>query len=455
MTNKNILLRIISIIMLMEMLDATVLNTSIPKIASSLHVNPIQLKEILTIYFLALGIFIPVSGWAADRFGEKPTLLFAITLFTISSVACGLSVNLLMLTGFRFCQGVGGAFLMPIGRQIIFRTFSGTSRVQAMAKINIMTYVGLLLGPVVGGAITTYFHWRWIFFLNLPIGVLGFLLVLHFLPVIREKVKTGLDFLGFALIGISLGSLLFLLDILLDFRVSTTMKIALLSITIIGLVIYIPYSKTRTHPLINLNLFKQGHFKYDALGSFLARLTLTTQPFLVPLLLQTGYSYTPMQSGLFTLPVFVSTFTVFLFLSKIFTRFDHRRLLLWNTAMLVLIFCSYSLQTFNQLWISLLLLQQIIIGALLPIQGGLMNANTYSDLSAAYATQGVAFNSGIIQISGSFGIALASLTMIAIIGPSDLQHHVPLIAFRIVFIVQSLYSIAAFWCFYQRKSHSY
>lgn len=447
---NQILLRIISIIMLMEMMDATVLNTAIPQISSTLHVNPIQLKEILTIYFLALGIFIPVSGWAADRFGEKKTLLFAIALFTLSSIACGLAVNLFMLTSFRFTQGIGGAFLMPIGRQIIFRTFAGVNRIQAMAKINIMAYVGLLLGPVIGGALTTYFNWRWIFFLNLPIGILGFFLIQRYLPVIREKVKARFDFMGFMLMGISLGSLLFLLDILLDANVSIGIKLALLLTAATGLLIYVPYAKTRSHPLISPKLFKQGHFKTDALGSFLARLTLATQPFLVPLLLQIGYGYTALQSGLLTLPVFLSTFTVFVFLSKIFASFNNQRLLLVNTILLAVVFCSYFLQTFNHLWLTLLLVQQIAIGALLPIQGGLMNTNTYSDLSADYATQGVTVNSGIIQISGSFGIALASLTMIAVIGPSDLQHHVPLLAFRIVFIVQSIYSLAAFWCFFQR-----
>lgn len=435
----------------MEMLDATVLNTAIPQIANSLHVNPIQLKEILTIYFLALGIFIPVSGWAADRFGEKKTLLFAITLFTVSSIACGLSVNLFMLTAFRFSQGVGGAFLMPIGRQIIFRTYSGPYRIQAMAQINIMAYVGLLLGPVIGGALITYFNWRWIFFLNLPIGILGYLLIQLYLPVIREKLKARFDFLGFMLIGISLGSILFLLDILLDVNISISIKLALLFTSATGLLIYVTYAKTRSHPLISPKLFKQGHFKTDALGSFLTRLTLATQPFLAPLLLQTGYAYSAMQAGLLTLPVFLSTFTVFLFLPRIFGRFNNQRLLLLNTGLVALVFCSYTLQTFNHLWLGLFVLQQMAIGVLLPIQGGLMNANTYNDLSADYATQGVTINSGIIQISGSFGIALASVTMIAVIGPNDLQHHVPLIAFRTVFIVQSLYSLAALWCFSRRS----
>jgi EmrB/QacA subfamily drug resistance transporter len=443
---KKILLRIISIAMLMEMLDATVLNTALPQIAISLNINPIHLKEILTVYFLSLGIFIPVSGWVADRFGEKNSMLFAISLFTASSLACGLSVNLPMLVCFRLLQGVGGAFLMPVGRQIIIRVFPGKERLKAMVSINIVTLLGLMLGPLIGGALTTYANWRWIFFVNVPIGVLGFYLIYHFLPSFRERFKERFDWLGFLMIGLSLGAMLFLLDILIDLTISIYLKLLLLIIAIGGFAIYIPYARYAEAPLISLNLFRQSIFGRAALSSFFARLTSTAHPFLVPLLLQAGYGYTAFYSGLFTVPVILATLISMIMIERIATRFRNKELLLTVTILIMLVFASFSWQTIH-LTPGLLIFQQFLMGFLLPIQFSLMNTQAYENLSEAYVSQGASVYSGIIQVSGSFGIALAALVMIAVIGPNDLQHHVPLIAFQVIFIVQSLYSLLALWLF--------
>lgn len=441
---KKILLRVISVVMLMEMLDATVLNTALPQIAISLNVNPIRLKEILTVYFLSLGIFVPVSGWVADRFGEKKSMLFAIVLFTASSMACGLAVNVPMLVGFRFLQGIGGAFLMPVGRQIIVRVYPGIDRVKAMAKINSVTLLGLMLGPVVGGALTTYANWRWIFFINIPIGLLGFYLIYYYLPVIREKIHARFDLIGFILIGLSLGSVLFLLDILIDTSVSAYIKLLLLLIAAGSLAIYIPYAKHSDSPLISLNLFRQGIFAPAAVSSFLARLTTTAHPFLVPLMLQAGYGYSAIRSGLFSVPVIFGTLMGMYAITSLVKRINLQWLLIASTILLTLVFCSFTLQTVV-LMPGVLILQQLIIGFLMPVQTSLMNAQAYQSLPDAYVSQGTSVYSGIIQVSGSFGIALAALVMIAVIGPNDLEHHVPLIAFRVIFIVQSIYSIFALW----------
>lgn len=443
---KKILSRVISVIMLMEMLDATVLNTALPQIAHSLNVNPVSLKEILTVYFLSLGIFIPVSGWVADRFGEKRSMLLAIVLFTVSSMACGLSVNLPMLVGFRFLQGVGGAFLMPIGRQILVRVFPRLERIKAMASINVVTLLGLSMGPVVGGALTTYANWRWIFFINIPIGMLGFFLIYRYLPVIREKVKAQFDFIGFILIGLMLGSMLFLLDILIDVRISIYLKLLLLSIAVFSAITYTFHAKRHPAPLISLKLFDQGVFRPAISGSFLTRLTSTAHPFLVPLLLQTGYAYSAFQSGLYQVPVIISTLITMIFIAKLVKRFDNRRLLMVATVWIMIVFCSFSLQAFYLIpW--LLILQQICIGLMLPVQTSLMNAQAYESLPDNYISQGTSVYSGVIQVSGSFGIASAALVMIAVIGPNDLGHQVPLMAFKVIFIVQSIYSLLALWLF--------
>jgi len=444
---RKILLRILSLVMLMEMLDATVLNTALPQIAISLQVNPIKLKEILTIYFLSLGVFIPVSGWVADRFGEKNAMLFAITLFTVSSIGCGLSVDLPMLIAFRLFQGIGGAFLMPIGRQIVVRVFPiRLDRVQAMAKINVISLLGLSLGPVIGGALTTYANWRWIFFVNIPVGFLGFYLIYRFLPIIREKETNPFDLFGFILLGSFLGILLFLLDVAIDPSISIHIKLLLLAVAIFSLFIYIQHAKSAVMPLISLNLFKQGRFKSAALGSFLARLTLTTHPFLIPLLLQAYYGYSALESGLLTVPVIISTLLAMFCLPFFIKHFDSQKLLIINTLLLAIVFASFYWQTIA-LMIPLLVCQQLIMGFLTPVQQSIMNTQAYEDLSQPYVSQGVSFYSIIIQVSGSFGIALAALVMTTVMGSVHLEQHIPLIAFKVVFIVQSIYLLLALWIF--------
>jgi len=438
-TSRKVLLHIVSLIMLMEMMDATVLNTALPQIAISLQVNIIALKEILTIYFLALGVFIPVSGWAADRFGEKKTMLIALALFSISSIGCGLSVNLWMLIGFRLLQGIGAAFLMPVGRQIIVRVFPHRlARVEAMARANIMTLLGLSLGPLIGGVLTTYANWRWIFFVNIPVGILSFYLIYHFLPIIREKEIAQFDLLGFILLGIFLGIILCLLDAAAYPFIPVYLKLLLLGVGILSLAAYLRHARVFPNPLIRLDLFKQGRFKSAALASLLTRLTLTTPPFLIPLLLQTGYGFSAIESGLLTAPVIISTLLSMVFLPRIIKHFDAKQLLIWNTVVLMLVFATFSIQAVS-LSIPLLICQQFIIAFLTPVQQTLINSLVYEDLTGIYISQGVSLYSVIIQAGSSFAIALAALVMTTIIGGSHLENQIPLVAFKVVFLVQSVY----------------
>lgn len=453
-STKKTLLRIISLVMLMEMLDATVLNTALPQIAISLHVNPIKLKEILTIYFLSLGIFIPVSGWVADRFGEKNAILFAIALFTGSSIGCGVSVNLPMLVIFRLLQGIGGAFLMPVGRQIMVRVFPGIERMRAMVKVNVTTLLALSMGPLIGGALTTYVNWRWIFFVNIPGGLLAYYLTYRCLPAIREREHIQFDFRGFIIIAIFLGTLLFLLDIVVDSDVVLGVKLLLLLIVVISLCVYIWHAKRFPAPLISLNLFKHDQFRAASLGSFLTRLAMTSHPFLVPLLLQAGYGYTAMQAGLLTVPVIIGILTGMSVMSKLATHFNRKKAMVVYAALMIVVFSSFYWQAVT-LIIPLLIFQQFVIGFIMPLQTGLMNNQAYEDLTGIYISQGTSFYSGIIQVSGSFGIALAALVMTAVMGSSDLQHHIPLSAFKVVFIVQTIYLILALWVFVRNEKKNW
>jgi hypothetical protein len=243
-----------------------------------------------------------------------------------------------------------------------------------------------------------------------------------------------------------------LLNTVIDPKVTALMKILLLVVAIISLIIYIQYAKRAKWPLISLKLFQQGDFKLSTIGSFFARLTLTAHPFLVPLLIQAGYGYNAFQSGLLTVPVILSTLLAMFFVPRLVKHFNNQKMLILTTLSLAITFCSFYWQAVH-LNIPLLVLQQLIMGFLMPLQFGLMNNQAYESLSGVYISQGTSVYSGIIQVSGSFGIALAALVMIAVIGPNDLQHQVPLIAFKTIFIVQNIYMFSALLVFiYQYRN---
>lgn len=442
-SSKNTLLMIVAIAMGMEMLDANILNTSLPQIAHSLQVNPIQLKAALTTYLLSLGIFVPVSGWLSDRIGEKHTLMLAIIIFVLSSIGCGLSHNLPMMVFFRLCQGIGGAFLMPVGRLILIRIFQGQALVVAIAKVSGYAVLGSLLGPVIGGALTTYLHWRWIFFINIPVGFIGLYLVYYHLPIFRERLKQPFDLPGFLLIGFGLGALLFLLDKIPEGNFNLIGKY-LLFVFIIGAFLgYYWHARYAKNPLIRLDILKQKYFMTGAIGSLLARLTLSAQSFLVPLLLQTGYGYSALHASFFLIPQSIGILLNKPVVTRLLKYFGHKRLLFNNTLLLTLLLFSYVLQTIT-LMPMLLLFQQLVIGFAMSLHFTVMNSYTYDHLPEAYVSDGSSFYSGVIQVSSSFGIALAALVMLGVIGNTqNLHYNVPLHAFAVVFVVQTIYLMVA------------
>src|SRR3990167_7854832 len=215
-STKRLIIAIIGLLLFMEMLDSTVLNTALPQIAKAIHNNPIELKVALTFYLLSLGIFIHISGWLADPFGAKRILQIAVVIFVVGSIGCGLSVNLANLVLFRIIQGIGGAFMMPVGRLVLLRTMGKEGIVLATPKVATIGLIGSSIGPVIGGALTTYLSWRWIFFLNIPVGILMQWSISRFFPDIPPEKTEPFDFFGFVLFGAGLALLLFSLDVIVD-----------------------------------------------------------------------------------------------------------------------------------------------------------------------------------------------------------------------------------------------
>src|SRR3984885_4796965 len=267
-SSKSLLPWLVAVAFFMESLDTTILNTAVPTIASALKVAPLSMKSVLASYTLSLAVFIPISGWMADRFGTRNVFASAIGLFTLGSLLCGISNNIHLLVACRILQGFGGAMMVPVGRLTLVRTFPKSELIRAMSFVAIPGLIGPMLGPVAGGLIVGYLHWRVIFFVNLPIGLLGLYLVGRYLPDYRELNWHPLDIIGLLLFGSGIGLLAYVLEVFGEHTLSVTVLVALLVVSAVCLTAYGLRAARIKSPLLRLNLFYIRTFRASVVGSF-------------------------------------------------------------------------------------------------------------------------------------------------------------------------------------------
>src|SRR5258706_11753 len=300
----------------MESLDTTILNTAVPAVSSALGVAPLSMKAVLASYTLSLAVFIPISGWMADRFGTRRVFASAIGLFTLGSLLCGISSNIHILVGCRILQGCGGAMMVPVGRLTLVRTFAKSELVRTMSFVAIPGLIGPMLGPIAGGLLVGYFHWRVIFFVNIPIGLVGLYLVYLHLPDYREERASPLDVAGLLLFGSGVGLLSYVLEVFGEHTMNGGEMLALLVLSAALLAAY-GFRAIRTrYPLLNLSLFRIRTFRAAVGGNFVTRLGVGGIPFLFPLLYQVGLGFTPIQSGLLLMPQAVAAISMKLTMPK-------------------------------------------------------------------------------------------------------------------------------------------
>jgi EmrB/QacA subfamily drug resistance transporter len=291
---------IIACALFMEQMDATVLATALPTMARDFHVPPTSLSSALTSYLLALAIFIPASGRLADRFGSKTVFRLAILLFLAGSILCGQARSLPFLIASRFLQGIGGAMMIPIGRLVLLRSVAKEDMVQAMSWLIIPALIGPIIGPPLGGFIVTYLNWRWIFYLNIPIGLVGVALVTKFIGQVRGERQPRADLGGFLLSGVSLGCLLFGFE--MTSRTGEFERaLVLIAIGLVAGGFYIRHARRREDPILDLSLMRTPTFRLSVIGGSLTRITQGAQPFLLPLMFQLGFGMTAAASGLITI----------------------------------------------------------------------------------------------------------------------------------------------------------
>jgi EmrB/QacA subfamily drug resistance transporter len=393
----------------MESLDTTILSTAIPAISSALHVTPLSMKAVLASYTLSLAIFIPISGWMADRFGTRRVFASAIGIFTLGSLLCGISSDIHVLVACRILQGCGGAMMVPVGRLTLVRAFAKSDLVRTMSFVSIPALVAPMLGPISGGLIVGYLHWRVIFFLNIPIGLTGLILVYLHLPDYREEQNPPLDIVGLILFGSGVALLSYVLEIFGEHRLSAAGMTGLLALSIALLAGYGIHGSNLQFPLLKLKLFSIRTFRAAVSGSFFTRVGIGGVPFLLPLLYQVGLGFTPIQSGLLVMPQAIASMSIKAMMPRILSRVGYRGVLISNTlvlGVLLMAFATIGLRT--PVWVIVLL--ALLYGGFTSLQYTSMNTLVFADIAEKDASSASSIASTIQQMSISFGVAAAGLT---------------------------------------------
>jgi EmrB/QacA subfamily drug resistance transporter len=410
MQRSTLIPLIVACALFMENMDSTVIATSLPAIAADIGENPLALKLALTSYLVGLAVFIPISSWAADRFGSRTVFASAIGVFVGGSLLCAASSTLPAFVGARFLQGFGGAMMVPVGRLVLLREVPKSGLVAALAWLTTPALLGPVIGPPLGGAITLYLHWRWIFLINLPIGALGLYLVLRHIPNLREAEPPALDVPGFVLSGFGLSVLMLGLSSLGGHLMSGGITAACIVLGAIALAGYVRHARRAPQPLIDLALLKLPTFHAGVVAGTLFRIGVGSTPFLMPLLLQLGFGLDPLQSGLLTCAVAVGAMFMKTLTTMILKRWGFRRVLTVNAAVAsaaVAAFGLFTAQTPHVIIVAVLL----VSGCLRSLQFTALQAISFAEVSAASMSQASSVTSMTQRLSQSLGVAAGAYAL--------------------------------------------
>ena len=427
----------------LEQLDQTIITTAIPRMAEGLHETPLRLNLALTGYILSLAVFIPVSGWIADRFGMRRTFCTAIAVFTFGSICCGAAPNLVLLVASRILQGFGGAMMTPVGRLILLRSFPRSDLITAMAYSSIPAIIGPTIGPLAGGAITTYWSWRWIFYVNIPFGIIGILLAWRFVMEIEAPRPEPFDWAGFGICALGMALLQTGIEVL--GRHVVPYPVIVLMFIAAGFVLagYRAYAKRKPHAALDLTQFRSRTFLIGVAAGGLSRIGIASVPFMLPLMLQIGFGLSPMQSGGITFISSVGTVFIRPMSAVLLRACGYRRLLLVNTfiaAAGIAGFTMFGPDTPHR-WLYLYVL---VFGMARNTQFNGAQTLTFADVPAAQLSRATPLAAVIQQLSQGFGISVAA-TLLGLVAGSE--SNLTVATFHTVFLLLAaipLLSLAGF-----------
>jgi EmrB/QacA subfamily drug resistance transporter len=407
--NYRLTALIVACAMFMEHFDATVLATAVPTIARDFGTPAVNLSSAITAYLLALAIFIPVSGWLADRFGLRNVFRGAMVIFVGSSVLCAFSWSIASLTAARFLQGFGGALMVPVGRLAILRVARKDQIMSAMAWLLVPMLIGPIMGPPLGGLIVTHLNWQWIFFINVPIGAVGVVLISLFIPNSRGEQRQPLDWKGFCLTALTLGSLLFGFE-----GASRGDELALsLALIVVGLVagaLYFRHATRTKHPLLDLSLFNDRSYRLSVSGGSLARITQGAQSFLIPLLFQVGLGMNADVSGALILSVAVGALAAKAVISRLMRRFGFRNVMTLNGVIISVLYASWGFIRGD--WSDALIVILLgVSGFFMSIQFTAYNTIAFESIEQARMSNASTFYFTLQQVMLSLGVCAGALAL--------------------------------------------
>jgi EmrB/QacA subfamily drug resistance transporter len=401
---------LVAVAFFMENLDGTVIATALPQMGKSFHVSPVDLNIGMTAYLLMLAVFIPISGWVADRMGARTVFATAIAVFTASSILCGLSQGMWEFTAARIIQGIGGAMMVPVGRLVVLRTTEKHNLLQSIAYITWPGLVAPVVGPPVGGFITTYASWHWIFFLNVPLGIVGLALTLLLIKNLKEDEKRPFDWIGFVLS--STACVTFMYGLELVGREGTqwlTTALYLASGCVLGALSVFHFRHARA-PLLNLNLLKIKTFAITIAGGSLFRISISMSPFLLPLMFQVGFGLNPFQAGLLMLGLFAGNLSMKTITTRVLRRFGFRSVLIVNgmlTAVLMLACGALFPQTSRFTITAVLFLN----GLCRSMQFTSLSSLAFADVPKPDFSSATSFFSMMTQMTMGIGVAAGAIAL--------------------------------------------
>ncbi len=450
MNKQRVIPLIVATALFMENMDSTVIATSLPAIAADIGTSPLTLKLAITSYLLSLAVFIPASGWTADRFGARMVFALAVGVFMVGSIGCALSTSVTHFVFARILQGMGGAMMTPVGRLVLLRSIDKSALVNAMAWVTVPALIGPVIGPPLGGFITTYFSWHWIFLINIPIGLLGIFMALKYIDPIKSVDPEKFDLKGLMLAGIGLGGIAFGLSVAGLNLLPWSVVAALVGIGSISMTLYVFHARRTGSPVLDFTLLRLPTLRAAVIGGFMFRLGIGSLPFLLPLMMQVGFGLSPFQSGLVTFGSAVGAMGMKTLAARIIRTFGFRNMMTVNALVSAVFLAACALFTATT---PLLLIMIILVvgGFFRSLEFTAINTVAYAEVEPGQMSRATTIVSVNQQLAVSAGVAVGAACVESTLW---VRHLTELSAdvFAPAFLVVSLVSAASSYFFWQMPS---
>jgi EmrB/QacA subfamily drug resistance transporter len=430
---------VVAFAFLMEQIDSTIVTTAIPAMARDLNTTVLRMDLAVTAYVLTLAVFIPVSGWFADRYGARRVFVSALLIFTISSVLCGMAQSFAMLVVTRSLQGIGGAMMTPVGRLILLRSFPRSQLFTAMIYMSLPVLVGPVIGPLLGGFLTTYVSWRWNFYVNIPFGLLGIALALRFIEESRLERPAPFDFRGFIMVGIGLALLQFGIENLSRPTLPRAEVLGIIALAACFLLGFVWHARRAGAPAVDLTLFRFRSFRIGTLVGGICRTGINGVPYLLPLMLQVGFGMSPIQSGSLTFLTSLGALVIRPLSTRLLRALGFDRVLLWSAVVSAILLAGFG-------WIGPGM-PHWFIGGYIALYGlarsaQFMSSNTlsYADMPGEQLSRATSLGGVLQQLSVSFGVSVSALLLGFV---AEGEHAITLADFHTAFLLIALIPLLA------------